>query len=488
MQFLLVLSVPALTALACLALKNPELRDRASTLGATVSLGVISFFAWSVIEKGPVISRNTYFYADALSVFMLFIVGLLGLASAAFSTSYMRHEAEKNAVSQASLRTYYPLLHFFIFAMLLTTLANNLGLMWISIEATTLISVFFVGFYRKKASIEAAWKYMILCTVGIAFALFGTLMLYFSASVSGVIPSLNWSELAASAHKLNPKLVKLSFIFILLGYGTKAGLAPMHTWLPDTHSQSPTPISALLSGVLIKCAIYGILRFHILALRCLGADFSGKLFLFFGILSLCIATPFILFQRDYKRLLAYCSIEHIGIICVGIGFGGPLGIFGALFHMFNHAIAKALMFLTGGGIAVKYGTKKLQHVTGVLKAMPVTGPLFAAGVLALAGFPPFSLFVSEFYILVAGIAGGNLLAASLFAVMIVAALAGLLFYVFPVLFGSPRKHIKTGEHFSFASLVLCCMALVLATAGFHIPGPLHKVLNQILAIFGASPV
>lgn len=312
-------------------------------------------------------------------------------------------------------------------------------------EATTLASALLVGFYGKKSSIEAAWKYVIICTVGITFALLGTVFLYAAASDAAGGHGLSWPALVSAASTMDPKLLKLAFVFALVGYGTKAGLVPMHTWLPDAHSQAPTPISALLSGVLLNCAVYGIIRFHTLATLGLGPAFSSNLLLYFGLASMGVAAPFILLQHDFKRLLAYSSVEHIGIIAAGIGFGGTLGLYGAMLHMVNHALAKSLLFFLVGDITQKYGTRKIRRIEGLLRAMPLTGALFLAAIFAITGSPPFGVFLSEITILSAGFARGSIVPSVLFILFVALVFTGAMYYAGRMIFGGLPRRVSQGE-------------------------------------------
>src|SRR3972149_5814174 len=340
---------------------------------------------------------------DVMRAFIGLLGSIVGFVASIYSMGYMGHELEHEIIDLVRLRMYY--VHFLIvmLSMLLVCETNNLGL-WIAIEMTTLVSALLMILYSRKSSVEAAWEYMIICTVGITFALFGTILTYYAAvKILGENgDALNWTSLIAVADQFDPTIMKLAFIFILIGYGTKAGLAPMHTWLPDAHSEAPTPVSALLSGVLLNCAMYGIIRFYSIATKSTGAAFSSNLLIIFGLLSLGIAVPFIILQEDYKRLLAYSSVEHMGIVALGIGFGGVFGIFGAILHMFNHAMTKSLMFFGAGNILLKHDTKEIFNVSGVVKTMPATGAMFVVGALAITGSPPFFIFITEFNKLSAG--------------------------------------------------------------------------------------
>ena len=363
---------------------------------------------------------------DDLSVYFVLLVNIIAFFASWSSIRYL--EGYRPISLWQSPILFHTLINLFHFTMLIVPLANNLIVLWIAIEATTLVSAMLVGFQNKKESWEAAWKYLIITSTGIIFALLGTMFLANAAKslvgspevLSNPNSVMNWTFLLAHAPELasSSDFVKLSFLFILVGYGTKAGLAPMHTWLPDGHGEAPAPISALLSGVLLKSALYAILRFYTITNAVLpDATFTSTTLLGSGLLSLIIATPFILKEKNrFKRVLAYHSLEHMGIITFGIGIGGPIALFGALLHVLNHAITKTLMFLSFGNVMRQYEKVGIEQadITGVLRSMPVTGAIMTLGGLALVGTPPFNIFMSEFIILWGALSGTrNLRAASM---------------------------------------------------------------------------
>ncbi len=488
--FVALLAVPFTTGFLSWLVRPRRLRNGINVLGATTTLILGSRLALKVFTGGPIRSWSGVLYADALSALVVLIVVVLGFASALYSVGYMNREIREGAVAARRLGRYYLWLHIFVFTMLFVAVADNLGVMWVAIEATTLASALLVAFYNKEASLEAAWKYIMICTVGITFALFGTILTYYSSlNVMGEARGvLNWSTLVRVADKLDPKMIRLAFVFVLIGYGTKAGLAPMHTWLPDAHSQAPSPVSALLSGVLLNCALYGILRFHIITSRTVGPAFSSQLLLIFGLLSIGVAVPFLLLQHDFKRLLAYSSVEHIGIIAAGIGIGGKLGLYGALLHLFNHAFAKSLMFFLAGNITQHYNTKKIARIRGVLQAYPAAGTLLLLGAFAIAGSPPFGPFLSEFAIVSAGFAGGHVVAAVLFLFFLALVFGGLIYYATNMAFGSPPPRVERveggGDAWSTAA-ILVPLTLVVAM-GVYIPAPLNGLLEQVVRVIGGG--
>jgi hydrogenase-4 component F len=305
-------------------------------------------------------------------------------------------------------------------------------LLWIMMEGTTLASALLVGFYNTEGAVEAGWKYLIVCTVGIAFALFGTIVLYLAAVKAGMNPAsaLDWVSLmnAAPHIGLDPHLVKLAFVFVIVGYGTKIGFVPMHSWLPDAHAEAPTPISALLSAVLLNCAMYALMRYDAIVSHSVGLAFPHVLLLIFGVMSMVVAGLLILVQRNLKRLMAYSSIEHMGIIAIGLGLGGPLGLFGALLHTFNHSVAKSLLFFGAGNVRRNLGTLRIDELQGISRTMPQTTAALLVGGLAIVGLPPFSLFISEFAILSEAFAQARYLVAILFLVVLSVVFGGFAFH------------------------------------------------------------
>src|SRR5512141_3236048 len=351
--------VPFAVGLAMLLVRDRRLLTALDVAGSVVVLGLALGVARAVSAHGAVTALGI-FRADDLAVVFLLLVGLLAVAVSIATIGWMRHEVARGQMPEDRLRFYFALVHGFIATMVVTVLSDNLGILWIAMEGTTITSALLVGFHGDKHGLEAAWKYIIVTTIGISFGLFGTVLVYGAAVAAhgGVFAgAMNWSSISAIAHRLDPGIVRIAFIFVIVGYGTKAGLAPVHMWLPDAHSQAPTPVSALLSGALLKCALFGIIRFHTLARDACGPAFSHDLLLVFGLVSVVVATPFIIVQHDLKRLLGYHSVEHVGIIALGLGFGGKVGTYGALLHVLNHGITKALMFLIAGDASGRFGTR-----------------------------------------------------------------------------------------------------------------------------------
>jgi hydrogenase-4 component F len=480
---LLTLSIPIFLSLGCAQAGRSRIGAlHAIGYGALLAAGAAVFYRSSFLGQ-QLTCGGGLLLVDALSALFIVMISALAFAASLYSIKYIEHDIEKGIISAAKSRLYYLLFDLFIFSMLFVVSVNNLGYMWIAIEMTTLVSAFLVGFYRTKESVEAAWKYLIICTVGIALALIGVILFYHAASLAGAVGSLNWTNLSDCAKKLDPSIVKIAFIFILVGYGTKAGIAPMHTWLPDAHSQAVSPVSALLSGVLLKTALYAIIRFGMISSQALGGySYFGNLMMLFGLFSLAVSAGFIIVQKDIKRLLAYSSIEHIGIICVGLGIGGKLGMFGALFHSFNHAMTKSLMFFGAGRIVSHYGRRNMNALRGVIAAMPFTGIVSLLGAFALAGFPPFSIFVSELMIVFAGIRSGRYAAVALTLLFLAVIFAATIYQFSRMMFGHKPKEIQAvGESFGTKAAFLFLLIFIVGL-GVAAPFVIEKGIRAAVAV------
>ncbi len=483
-----LLAVPVLTAVLCFVCNSRRTLELVSAVGSAVLFAVTLGFALQVFTVGAIYEGGLFL--DAFGAYVLAIVTFIGLLVSLYSIGYMGREYEEREFGLGRLRLYYTLLNAFIFTMVLVTVANNLGIMWIAIEGTTLASAFLVGFYNRETSLEAAWKYVIICSVGITLALLGIILTYASITrVPGTAETgLDWTTLMSNATLLDPTLIRVAFILVLVGYGTKVGLAPMHTWLPDAHSQAPTPVSALLSGVLLNCAMYGILRMHMISSAALGPGFSGTLLILFGVVSLGVAAAFIVLSRDYKRLLAYSSIEHMGIISIAFGIGGPLGILGGLLHMLNHAATKSMLFFTSGNILLRFKTKVMSEVKGLGRSMPYTALFLLLGALAIVGAPPFSIFVSELTIVYAGLSAGQYLVVALFLLSLAVIFGAFLWHVGGMVFGKGKEDGPKGEVSRSNLAVIAVLFVVVLVLGVFIPEALTKVLDSVVSLFqGAIP-
>ena len=444
-----------------------------SLLGAAVVVQV-----WN----GNVLTAvDDLFRIDALSALMVTIITFLGAIAALYAVGYIRAEFDGTHLSRA--RLFFALFHLFIFTMLVAVTTDNLGVMWVAIEGTTLATVFLVNLHHTRTSLEAAYKYLILSSVGIALAFIGTTLVYYAGAAKAGEIAVNWTALRDAAGSLNPEVVRLAFLFIIIGYGTKAGLAPMHTWLPDAHSEAPAPISALMSGVLLNVGLYAMMRFKAVVDAAVGREFAAGLLLGIGLLSLLVAAVFLVAQRNYKRMLAYSSVEHIGIVCLGLGFGGYWGVFGALLHVVNHALSKSLLFILSGNILLKYHSTEIRDVRGLLRSAPWTGGLFLAGTLALIGLPPFAPFISEFIIFRAGLESYPWVAAA-GIVLLVIVFGGMLASVNQMLYGAPPAELPPGDALRPWLVPIAANFALLLVLGLTLPSPFVAVLQQVLRVLG----
>jgi hydrogenase-4 component F len=374
--------------------------------GAVLVLGIV--LAAQVTRGHPAEAAGGILRADALSAFMVIVIGAIAVLASCQSVRYLSAEASRGAGPPRHAALYTGLVQAFVCCMLLAVLAASLGVMWVAVEATTITTTFLVGHRRTGGALEASWKYVVICSAGIALAFLGTVLFYFAALHASGHPagSLDWTSLMAASRHLNPGVVRLAMGLIVLGYGTKAGLAPMHSWLPDAHSQAPAPVSALMSGVLLTVAFYALLRFKAIADGALGPGYPQVLLIAAGLASLAVAASLLLTQRDYKRMLAYHSIEHMGLIALGAAAGTPLAIAAVLLHILGHGLAKGVLFLASGEILLAEGTSQIAGVPALLSRRPVLGGIFGFGLVALLGLPPFSLFASELNMLRAEVAAG----------------------------------------------------------------------------------
>jgi len=373
---------------------------------AILTFGAAARLVARVIAQGPVSALEDEFFVDSLNVFLVALTAFVAMTTSLFSRPYMRIERSHGRVSDAGMRLYHSMYQLFSFTMLLVLTTNNLGVMWVAMEAATLTTVLLVALYRTHASLEAAWKYFILCGVGIAQALFGTILVYFAAEriLGAGIGSLLWTHLDAVKGQLEPTVMSIAFVFLLVGYGTKVGLVPLHNWLPDAHAEGPTPISAVLSGLLLNVALYALIRFKVLTDGALERPFAGALLMGFGLLSVAVAAFFLSRQRDIKRMFAYSSIEHMGLITFAFGMGGPVASFAGLLHMTVHSLTKSAIFFAVGHATQKSGTQVMESIRGLVKVSPTIGWGLMLGTAAILGMPPFGVFASEFLILTTAIA------------------------------------------------------------------------------------
>jgi hydrogenase-4 component F len=416
---------------------------------------------------------------------------MVSLGASLYAGRYFERDLADGAVTPARAREFFVLTPLFSAGMFLVVLANNLGVMWAAVEATALASVLLVALYNRKTSLEAAWKYIMLGSLGLALALLGTVFVYAAAckNNSAPLPSFNWSHLVTVADQFDPRMMKIAFLLALVGYGTKAGLAPMHTWLPDAHSEAPSPTSAMLSGVSLKVAIYALLRFHILTSACLGSGFSRHLLLGFGLASMFLAPPFILVQRNLKRMLAYSSLEHVGLICTGIAMNTPVTIFGALLHMGYHSLTKPVLFFAAGNIGQTFHSLQYRIIGhGVVKVLPVTALLMVLAAASAIGLPPFGLFFSELTVISGGFAAGKAIVSVLILLALIASFCGVLQQLSRILPGAPKPEFADGNRAARFDGVPA-MALLLGTLlvfSVWLPAPLLQGIHQAADIIGGK--
>ncbi len=400
-EILAVLGLPLLGA-ALLAVIGE--RDEAHAVNIGVSLLTLlaaSALTWRVAVDGPLLVLDKQFFVDPFNVFLVALTAFVGFTTSIFSRPYMRIEQEHGRLTTARLRLYHSMYQLFNCTMLVALLTNNLGILWVAMEAATLTTVLLVSLYRTPASLEAAWKYFILCGVGIAQALFGTILLYFAAEkiLGAEGGALLWTELNAVKGQLEPTVLSLAFVFLLVGYGTKVGLVPLHNWLPDAHAEGPTPVSAVLSGLLLNVALYAVVRTKVLVEGAVEASFAKDLMMGFGLLSVVVAAFLLSRQKDIKRMFAYSSVEHMGIITFAFGMGGPVASFAGLLHMTVHSLTKSAIFFAVGHATQKTGTQVMDNIRGLIAQSPMIGWGLTLGTLAILGMPPFGVFASEFLIL-----------------------------------------------------------------------------------------
>jgi len=471
-----VLLIPAVAAALLAGMPGYRWSARLNVLAAFLSFATaVSFFA---VQPTP----GVYLLVDDLNKVFIMLTTLVGFTTSVFSASYIEHEIEIGRLTPTFVRFYHAMYQTLMFAMNLALVANNIGLMWVAIELATLTTVLMVGIYRTHEALEAAWKYFILGSVGIALALFGTILVYMAARpvLGEGLYAMVWTVLITRAGQFDPALLNLAFVFLLLGYGTKVGLAPLHAWLPDAHAEGPTPISAVLSGLLLNVALYALLRFKMLLALNPAALAPGPLMVTMGLIS-CVFAAFMLYRRrDIKRLFAYSSIEHMGIIVFAFGMGGALANFAALLHMTMHSLTKSAIFYAVGHISQVKGTQKIADMGGLTVTNPVLGWGLVLGVVAIAGLPPLGIFMSEFLVVSSTFARQPWLAA-LLVLAILVALGGLFLRLNSIVFGEPRGPTAPTE----ASYVpMFAHLAIVFVAGIYMPPALVAGFQNVARLLG----
>jgi hydrogenase-4 component F len=488
---IIIVLAPLAGLAAALAGARARPAGLAQAAGAVVAFGC-SIALLALLNGGPPLQGwDGFLYADPLSGFFLLTVSGVTLLAAVGSISYIAAQQDSGELTAFQVRLYFAFFGLFASLMLASLETGNLGLLFVLVEASTLASAALVGLEGRARSLEAAWKYVIISSLGVTIALAGTLFLFYSASAlhPGSNLSLTWPYLVAHASALAPQPLRLAFLLAVVGYGTKVGLAPMHTWLPDAHAEAPSPASAMLSAALLNTGMYAIIRFLAIAQARLGHTYPRAVLLSFGFASVVIGALFMVRRGNFKRLFAYSSVEHMGIIAVALGFGGVLGLYGALLQVLNHALAKAVLFLTGGDVSLRYHTREAPRVSGLLTAVPVTGGALLLASFAVLGSPPFGVFLSELTIVRAGFAHGS----PVFPLLLLAML-GLAFFAFArtitaMATGDPPQPVPASPYRGRAAAVTAAAPLILGLAallvlGLWIPAGLDSVLRHSAAVIG----
>ena len=471
-----------------------------ATLVPAAGLALVALGGTSITAFGGIVA------VDALGGWTLLVVTLVGIIAVAGSPAFLRHASHDGWLTPHGRGRYWALLLWFVGALLAVPLLDNLGLVWVAIEAATIVAALLVGLSRTPAAIEAAWKSLILGSVGIGFALLGTLLAYASSvSVLGATSdALAWTSLNAVASQLDPGLMRLAFIFVLVGYGTKTGLAPFHTWLPDAHSQAPSPVSALLSGAALVVSLYALARFQTVTAGSVGPGLPATILVAFGLLSLAVALPFIVAQNDVKRLLAYSSIEHMGLAALALGFGGPLALGGLTLHLLAHGLTKGSLFLSGGGLVEAGESRQILRLGGSIRRAPVDGWAFLTGALLLCGLPPSALFVSELAIVLGGFQQGWGVAAGLAALLLGLTATGFLFHVARISWGRPGRETgglmvdahggdeegpagrsDAGPRVGAWLVIVAAPLLAVAVLGLWTPAPMSDAIARVVDVLEA---
>ena len=434
--------------------------------------------AFTVLKDGP--WTGDVLHVDAFNVYLIVLTAFIGVSTSIFSRPYMKYVCEAGMTTTKGMRLYHAMYQGFMFTMLLALTSNNLGVMWVAIEGATLATVLLISLYRTPEAVEAAWKYFILCGVGIALALFGTVLVYFAAqhALQDATHGLTWTVLYQHATELHPTVMSIAFVFLLVGYGTKIGLVPLHQWLPDAHSEGPTPMSAVLSGLLLNVALYAVVRLKMLTDGALSGtpdpQLAGHMLMGFGLISFIVAGLFLHRQRDIKRMFSYSSIEHMGLMTFAFGIGGPLATFGALLHMLVHSLTKSAIFITVGHAAHIAGTQSIDHIRGLIRTQPAVGWGLLVGVIAIAGFPPFGVFTSEFLLLTATMKSWPWLTVALLVGLVIA-FAGLFRHIHPMVYGAAPE----GQQAVSANMLPVAVHLLLVLwLGLAIPSFLSRWLDQ----------
>ena len=478
MEILFIITTLIIVALLNVLIKRRLVIEFFSIIASSVALFESIVVAVKVSTAG-VYAPFVFFSVDSLGAIVMLIIACVGFITTIYSVQYLRQETVKGIIGFTRVRQYFVLLNIFLAAMFLAVTASNPVFAWISIEATTLSTAFLISFYNKPSAIEAAWKYLIINSIGLLLGFFGTLLYFTSMSSLGENGFVSWQSLMANAAHLDPLIAKIAFIFVLIGYGTKVGLAPMHTWKPDAYSKAPNPIGALLSGALLPVAFIVILKFKNVTDAAIGPQFSQNLLIIFGILSIAVAALIMFNVRNYKRLLAYSSIENAGVMALGFGFGG-LGISAAILHLIYHSLVKGIMFFSSGNLLLKYNSAKIKNIKGALGIVPFTSILFIAGFLIVTGVPPFGIFLTKMQILSVGIQVNPIITIiALFFMTLI--FIGFLKHIISMFFSQKPEDIEVGEGNIWLIIPPLILLVTIIILSFYIPPFLSILINDTVS-------
>lgn len=480
LALLLLLPLTGAATFAFLGASARAPEANAAFSGFTALAAIV--LAIRVLAEGPQLAMRDLFHVDAFNVFLVALTALVGFTTSLFSRPYMRNEVVAGRVGPKALRLYHAMYQLFVGTMLLALTTNNIGILWVAMETATLTTVLLVSLYRTPASVRAAWKYFILCGVGIAQALFGTILLYLAAErvLGGGGTALLWTHLEGVKDQLEPSVVTIAFVFLLVGYGTKAGLVPLHNWLPDAHAEGPTPITAVLSGLLLNVALYAIARSKVLTDGALGTPLAGNLMMGFGLLTVVVAAFMTLRQTDVKRLFGYSSVKHMGLITFAFGMGGPAATFAGLLHMTVHSLTKSAIFFAVGHATQKAGTQVIDEIRGLVHTSPAVGWGLMLGGIAILGMPPFGVFAAEFLLLTTAMSAQPW-AALVLLVALAVSFGGILWRVQAMVFGAPN--LKPLLHRPAILPVFVHLGLTLLL-GFYLPPFLAAWYREAARLIG----
>ncbi len=475
-MLLSIIFLSFLTAAAAgLMAKSRSRLEYGSLAAIIISLAASFAIAFRVASAGHY-SPFSLFHVDAFGAVLLLVISVVGCSTVVYSIPYLRKETEKEIIGFSRVKQYYVLLNLFFIALYLAVSASSPIVAFIAIEATTLSTALLVSFYNKPSTVEAAWKYVIINSVGLLLGFFGTLLYFSPFRLAAMNGAISWQFLAENATRMDPLTAKIAFVFVIIGYGTKAGFAPMHTWKPDAYSKAPSALGAMLSGAVLPVSFLLLLKFKRITDIAIGITFSQHLMIAFGLLSIIVAAVIMFSSNNYKRLLAYSSIENAGVMALGFSFGG-LGVFAAILHLIYHSLVKVVTFFAAGNLLLKYSSSKINNVKGALKVLPVTSVLFIAGFLVVTGLPPFGIFLTKMLILSAGIKIYPVAAITALIFMTLVFI-GFLKHVSAMFFGAPPAGIEAGEGSVWLVVPSCvCLALILLLS-FYMPPFLYKLIRE----------